>query len=158
MVVVVVYLDVRGPDGELVQDDGAIYFLKGLEPTYNYHDYMEKLGYAHLDPDNEWPRRKCPGKDRLVDDQSKSKARRFTASTLSPYHGSLRKRLELSFVQMPVQPEGKEKKQVCQLHRWAYRRSLGNDEQVLFKNSIPDGAQKNVMYCETCGVKICLRC
>ena len=91
-----------------------------------------------------------------MDEQSKSKAQRFTASTLSPYHGSLRKRLELSFVHMPVQPEGKEKNQVCQLHRWAYRRSLGNNQEQLFKNSIPDGARKNVMYYKICDVKICL--
>ena len=45
-------------------------FLKGLEPTYNHHDYMEKLGYPHLDLENELPRRRCHRRDRLVDDQS----------------------------------------------------------------------------------------
>ncbi len=28
--------------------------LKGLEPTYTHHEFMEKLGYGHLDPDEEW--------------------------------------------------------------------------------------------------------
>ena len=59
---------------------------------------------------------------------------------------------------MPVKPEGVDKNQVCQLHYCTYRRLLGNDAASLLKNGIPDGAQKNVMYCEECGVKNCLRC
>ncbi len=61
---------------------------------------------------------------------------------------------------VPVRPDGNIKNQVCQLHRFANREKLqmkGVTDPKEFNALLP-GARKNVMFCETCGVKVCVDC
>ncbi len=59
---------------------------------------------------------------------------------------------------MPIPPDGVEKNQVCQLHRWTHRENLGKDEDTLNKFLIPVGAHKSVIYCEIPKVELYLHC
>ena len=34
--------------------------LKGVMVSWNHHNWNEEIGYAHLDPDEDWPRKKSP--------------------------------------------------------------------------------------------------
>ena len=134
---------------------------KGLRPNYSHHDFVEKIGRAHLDPDNHWPRRKSPpeGEAEVMAVATPLKpAPMMTGKALSPYRGKLKVRLNHSYTHFPVECPGGGRN-VCQLHRWAYRESLvGKDVEDMKKKSLPAGSRKNVMYCETCATKLCISC
>ena len=62
------------------------------------------------------------------------------------------KRLDTTCCHFPTAvEEGKRKTTVCQLHRLA-NASINKD------NSLPAGARKEVMVCQTCDAALCVRC
>ena len=132
--------------------------LKEVPQLINHHDFREKLGYALLDPDNEWPRRKSPKKTLASLNKSKKKIRHITIAPkintkgLDPQTGRLKRRLDFSLGHFPTVPVAQKRHRVCQLHRWAFGEGGGA------KNTIPPGARKDVYACDTCGVKLCIPC
>ena len=130
--------------------------LKGVPVPYNHHDFREKVGYALLDPDNEWPGRMkqtaATPKRPVPAARDFSRKARMTAKTLSPNKGALKHRLDMDYCHLPVPPTGDVKdNNVCQLHRQANR-------AINKSNDIPAGARNDVLFCEACNVNLCLRC
>ena len=147
--------------------------LKGLDPKYDHHDFIEEVASALLDPDNYWPKRKSPdtavptsSRKRLKSNPSSSTiavtpaARtaplcpRVNDKSLSPNKGKLAHRLDLTLGHFPIFPRSGNgvDRWVCQLHRQADRKIHGT------KRGIPSGARSNVMQCEFCGVRLCVKC
>ena len=83
---------------------------------WNHHDWNEAVGYAHVDPDKYWPRKKCPPKSGVKVTAIKTRAPKMDSLALSPTRGRLRKRLDNSVMHMPVNPEATTGTTVCQLH------------------------------------------
>eukprot|EP00956_Cyclotella_meneghiniana_P034869 scaffold109003_cov36-Cyclotella_meneghiniana.AAC.1 len=136
--------------------------LRGINPKYSHHDFREKIAYALIDPEGEWPKRKAktpPAANRKRNSDSQSakpkapKAPRFTNNTLSR-HGTLSRRLDASLNHMPVVPSGDQSGHICQLHRWAG--NYGNNDKK--NNKMPSGSRFNVCHCKACGVNLCLCC
>ena len=128
--------------------------LVGVANPYTYHDFREKIAHALLDPST-WQRRviKSPpppqSNKRNGNNNSPTctKAPRFSAKSLSPNRGALKKRLDTLLQHMPLPPTSRK---VCQLHRWAAL------EKTRLKT--PGGACSGLMHCNACGVNICLHC
>ena len=140
--------------------------LKGVRMPYSHHDFNEKVGYALLNPDKEWPRRKSPTKSATQTPMRSTRAPKqfirapkFNLNALSPNKGRLNRRLDNSLTHMPVPPPGKKENHVCQLHRWAhaekYPKKKGDENKT---NTIPPGARVSVLNCKACGVILCLEC
>ena len=128
--------------------------LVGVDIPYTHHDFQEKIAHALLNPST-WQRRvrqsppPPPSKQQNGNNNSPTctKAPRFSAKSLSPNRGALKKRLDTSLHHIPVPPTFWK---VCQLHRWA----------SLEKNKLksPVGARSGLMHCKACSVNICLHC
>ena len=63
--------------------------LRGIEPNYSHHDFREKIGYALLDPDIMWPKRKsktppkaAQGKRRAASPNATTRSAKFTKKSL----------------------------------------------------------------------------
>ena len=130
--------------------------LKGVTQIYCHHAFREAIGYVLIDPVGEWPRRKSPislsGPPRKKQKSEEStRAPRLNTNALSPGKGRMKKRLETSLGHYPCIPVGKKAHRVCQLHRWAYSESGG-------ENEIPSGARLNVFECSSCRFKLCIPC
>ena len=93
--------------------------LKGVPMPYTHHDFNEKIGYAILDPDKEWPRRKKPPEflsgNKMkrpvqlspVSNPKKARSPKLNLNALSPNKGRSKKRLDCTFNHMPVMPTDK---------------------------------------------------
>ena len=133
---------------------------------YRHHDFNEKIRYALLDPDKEWPRRKQPpellsGNERKrpvhlspLSTPKKARSPNLNKNHLSPNKGILKKRPNNTLNNMPVMPICKIP--VCQLHRWSNTTNQSDDCNK--KGVIPSGARSSVSQCKSCGVVICLQC
>ncbi len=128
--------------------------LKGVPVMWNHHDWNEAVGYAHINPDEYWPRKKCPLKSGVQVTAGKTRAPKMDSLALSPTRGWLRGRLDNLVMHMPVNPEAATGTTVCQLHRWAYKEFNPHDD----KNCKPAGLHSQVMRCRTCQVNLCLGC
>ena len=135
--------------------------LKGVPIPWTHHDWNEAIGYAHLDPIEDWPRRKSADYERPAMKQediasaTKRRAPRVDSKALSPTRGRLRIRLDESMTHMPVVPLLPNA--ACQLHRWAYKETHPM-EKVDGATTKPSGSRSGVMRCETCEVNLCLKC
>jgi hypothetical protein len=135
--------------------------LKGVKMRWTHHDWNEAIGYAHLDPVEDWPRRKSPGKFTTNDERGamatsevKKRNSRMDTVALSPTRGRLNFRLDhTSMVHVPV--PSSITKPACQLHRWAYQESQGSIDQ---KKRTPQGSRAQVVLCEACNVHLCIPC
>ena len=135
--------------------------LKEVTQTINHHDFREKIGYALLDPDSEWPRRKSPqAKLAMLNERKRHmhqstciRAPKINTKGLHPGHGRLKRRLDISLGHFPTIPMGEKRHRVCQLHRWAYAEAGGGNG-----GDIPPGARRDVYACDACGVKLCVPC
>jgi hypothetical protein len=135
--------------------------LKGVPMKWTHHDWHEAIGYAHLDPQEEWLQRKSPGKTPTTNDdrgaaatsEVKRRNSRIDTAALSPVRGRMNTRLDhTNFQHVPIPTAGRG---VCQLHRWAANMAGGDKE----KNKKPAGSRKNnVAFCEACQVNICIPC
>ena len=85
--------------------------LKGVPVTWTHHDWNEAIEYAHVDPDEYWPRKKSPPKS-VPKANAKSICHRIDSQALSPTWGRLLDRLTPT-THMPVMASGSD---VCQLH------------------------------------------
>ncbi len=56
--------------------------LKGVPVNWTHHDWNEAIGYAHVDPDEYWPRRKLPPKS-VPKANAKSICHRFDSQALT---------------------------------------------------------------------------
>ena len=109
--------------------------LKGGKMRWTHHDWNEAIGYAHLDPVEDWPRRKSPGKlatndaiGATVTSEVKKRNSRMDSMALSPTQGRLNFRLDhSSMVHVPV--PSNINTPACQLHRWAYQELQGDRDQ-----------------------------
>ncbi len=90
--------------------------LKGVPVNWTHHNWNEAIGYAHVNPDEYWPRRKSPPKS-IPKANAKSICQRFESQALSPTRGWLQDRLAPT-THMPVMAS---KDHVRQLHQWAYK-------------------------------------
>ena len=63
--------------------------LKEVPVQWSHHDWNEAIGYAHLDPDEDWPRRKFPPETPMSNTSSASKKRapKIDSKALSPTWG-----------------------------------------------------------------------
>jgi hypothetical protein len=135
--------------------------LKGVPVPWTHHDWNEAIGYAHLDPIEDWPRRKSadyerpPMKLEDIASATKRRAPRVDSKALSPTRGRLRIPLDESMSHMPVVPLLPNA--ACQLHRWAYKETHPM-EKVDGATTKPSGSRSGVMRCETCEVNLCLKC
>ena len=93
--------------------------LKGVTVQWSHHDWNEAIGHAHLDPDEDWPRKKSPPETpkSTTSTVSKKRAPKIDIMALSPTQGLMKVRLNTSMNHMPVVPRGKHFNNVCQLHR-----------------------------------------
>jgi hypothetical protein len=123
--------------------------LKGVTSTWTHHNWHEAIGYAHVDPDEYWPRRKSPIRTNTKSNAEK-RSQRIDTQALSPTRGRLRSRLA-NTGHMPVAAKGIH---VCQLHRWAYK-EFNPDEP---DNAKPKGSRASVMKCRECDVHLCIPC
>jgi hypothetical protein len=129
--------------------------LKGVPVKWTHHDWNQAIGYAHLDPDEDWPRKKKPPEKMTAAANTSAEVRapRVDSQSLSPTRGRLKIRLNHDTANhMPVPAPGE--KPVCQLHRWAHKEFNPDD----VPNNKPAGSRAHVMRCEACGVNLCLRC
>jgi hypothetical protein len=85
--------------------------LKEVPVTWTHHDWNKSIGYAHVDSDEYWPRRKSPPKS-VPKANAKSICHRFDSQALSLTWGWLRDRLAPT-THMPIMAS---KDHVCQLH------------------------------------------
>jgi hypothetical protein len=137
--------------------------LKGLPVKWSHHDWNEAIGYAHLDPEEDWPKRKSPGTLHTNDERGavatsevKKRNPRMDSASLSPSRGRLKGRLDhVSMTHMPTQPRGAVGSAVCQLHRWAHKQANTDGSKI---NGKPGGARAHVMLCKACDVNLCLGC
>ncbi len=90
--------------------------LKGVPVMWNHHDWNEAVGYAHINPDKYWPRKKSPPKSGVKVTAGKTRASKMYSLALSQTWGRLRGRLDNSVMHMPVNPEAATGMTVCQLH------------------------------------------
>ena len=135
--------------------------LKGVKMRWTHHDWNEAIGYAHLDPVEDWPRRKSPGKlatndarGATVTSEVKKRNSRMDSMALSPTRGRLNFRLDhSSMVHVPV--PSNINTPACQLHCWAYQELQGDRDQ---KKRTPQGARAQVVLCEACNVHLCIPC
>ena len=135
--------------------------LKGVPVQWSHHDWIEAIGYAHLDPDEDWPRRKSPSESPMTTTSSASKTRvpKIDSKALSPTRGRMKVRLDTSVNHMPVVPRGPPRANVCQLHRWADKEfNPSTDETGRKKTTKPAGAWTGVMRCTVCDVNLCIPC
>jgi hypothetical protein len=60
--------------------------LKGVPVQWNHHDWNEAIGYAHLNPDEDWPRKKSPPETpkSTTSSESKKRAPKIDHKALSP--------------------------------------------------------------------------
>jgi len=117
--------------------------LKGVPVQWNHHDWNQAIGYAHLDPDEDWPRKKSPPETpkSTTSSNSKKRAPKIDNKALSPTWGQMKVCLDTSRNQMPVVPRGKPHNNVCQLHRWADKEfNPTTDVKGRKKNTKPAGA------------------
>ena len=145
--------------------------LKGVTMPYSHHEFNEKIGYALLNPGNEWPKRNRKQPPEMLSANKRKrtspvptpqstptkKARRapkLDRDALLPNKGRLKVRLDKSMQHLPVPTDGK--KAVCQLHRWAHNEKKCVEDKKKF--AIPSGARSTVMQCKVCNVILCLRC
>jgi hypothetical protein len=150
-----------GPNTAFLARYGLDETSKGVPVPWKHHDWNEALGYAHLDPVEDWPRRKGPGYEQPAKRQkdiasaTKKRAPRMDSVALSPTKGRLRIRLDDTKKHMPIVPLLPNA--ACQLHRWAYKEThpIEKMEGVSKK---PPGSRSGVMRCETCEVNLCLKC
>ena len=84
------------------------YELKGVPVKWLHHDWNEAIGYAHLDPDKDWPRKKSPPESPMSTTSSASKKRapKIDSKALSPIWGRMKVRLDTSVNHMPVVSQG----------------------------------------------------
>jgi hypothetical protein len=134
--------------------------LKGVPVPWMHHDWNEAVGYAHLDPIEDWPRKKSgngqPAKKQdNMTSATKKRAMQMDSMALSPTRGRLRIRLDETKKHMPVEPLLPNA--ACQLHRWAYKET-NPVEKMEKANKKPSGSRSGVMRCETCEVNLCLKC
>ncbi len=129
--------------------------LKGVPQKWTHHDLNEAVGYAHVDLEEYWPRRKSPSPP--MNNAGKvpagnTRSPKFDTHALSLTRDRLRGRLNSEVAHMPVQPEAAVGTTVCQLHRWAWKEFNPDDG----KNNKPVGLRSQVMRCQTCLVNLCL--
>ncbi len=127
---------------------------------WTHHDWNEVVGYAHLDPIKDWPRKKSgnghPAKKQdNMTLATKKRAMRMDLMALSPKWGRLRIRLDKTKKHMPVNPLLPNA--ACQPHRWAYKET-NPVEEMEKANKKPSGLWSGVMQCKTCKVNLCLKC
>ena len=135
--------------------------LKGVPVKWSHHDWNEAIGYAHLDPGEDWPRKKsCPETAMsTTSSASKKRAPKMDSKALSPTRGRMKVRLDTSVNHMPVVPRGERFNNVCQLHRWADKEfNPGKDKTGKKKNTKPACARGHVMRCTVSDVNLCLGC
>ena len=135
--------------------------LKGVPVLWSHHAWNEAIGYSHLDPDEDWPRKKSPPETpkSTTSSDSKKRAPKIDNKALSPTRGRMKVRLDTSRNHMPVVPRGKPHSNVCQLHRWADKEfNPTADVKGRKKNTKPAGGRTNVMRCTVCDVNLCIRC
>jgi hypothetical protein len=125
--------------------------LKGVPVKWTHHDWNEAIGYAHIDPDEYWLRRKSPPKTSVSRADPQKRTQRIDSLALSPTRGRLQHRLD-GHNHMPVVPVNRQ--MCCQLHRWAYK-EFNPDEK---DNGKPKGSRVGVMRCRECNVHLCLSC
>ncbi len=82
----------------------------------------------------------------------------MTNKGLDPVSGKLRMRLDSSLPHLCVPVDEGRRGVVCQLHRWAFRRSLESAGMKDEPTDVPPGAKKKVVRCKTCGINLCVRC
>jgi len=60
--------------------------LKGVPVQWNHHDWNEVIGYTHLDPDEDWQRKKSPPETpkSTTSSDSKKRAPKIDNKALSP--------------------------------------------------------------------------
>ena len=78
--------------------------LKGVAVKWTHHDWNEAIGYAHVEPNEYWLRRKSPPKS-VPMANAKRMCQRVASQALSPTWGWLRDRLAPSH-HMPVMASG----------------------------------------------------
>jgi hypothetical protein len=136
--------------------------LKGVPVQWSHHDWNEAIGYAHLDPDEDWPTKKSPPETPTSSAASASKKRapKIDSKALSPTRGRMKVRLDTNVNHMPVVPRGPPRANVCQLHRWADKEfnPSTDDKTGRKKNTKPAGARTGVMRCTVCNVNLCIPC
>ena len=131
--------------------------LSGRKVEWTHEGFQEAIGYAFIDPDGMWPRRKsgspppAPSTPRKFIKVQKPRAPKLTLKALSPTRGVLNKRLNETLPHLPVFPSAKKDNRVCQLHRWAYNQKTGSHD-------IPPGARTGVLQCKVCTVNLCVPC
>jgi hypothetical protein len=119
--------------------------LKGVPVKWMHHNLNEAIAYAHIDPNEYWPRAKSPPK--IVDlnvTVAKGRSHKMDSLALSPTRGRLRGRLNGSATHMPVLPDAMKGTTVCQLHQWAYKEFNPGDTR---KSPKPAGLHSQVMHC-----------
>ena len=124
--------------------------LKGVPVKWAHHDWNEAIGYAHVDPDEFWPRRKSPPKDRFKTALPK-RSTKVDSKALSPSQGRLRDRLTPA-VHLAVPCA---KHHTCQLHRWAHKEFNPCERD---KNEKPKGSRSQVVRCRECDIHLCIPC
>jgi len=123
--------------------------LKGVPVKWKHHDWNEAVGYAHVDPDEFWPRRKSPPK--ATSKTAQKRSTKIDSQALSPSQGRLRDRLTPAIhLAVPC-----EKQHTCQLHRWAHKEF---NPCELEKNLKPKGSCSLVVRCRECDVHLCIPC
>ena len=133
--------------------------LKGIPVPWTHHDWNEAIRYAHLDPEEDWPKRKSAEispASKGVTSAEKTRAKKIDSQALSPTRGRLKVRLDHETrTHMPTVCLVKEP--TCQLHRWAHK-EFNPLEKMKGANNKPSGSRSHVMRCNTCGVNLCLHC
>jgi hypothetical protein len=67
--------------------------LKGVPVKWTHHNWNQAIGYAHLEPNKDWPRKKKPPEKMTAAAKSTSaedRAPRVDSQALSPTQGRLK--------------------------------------------------------------------
>ena len=132
-------------------------FLNGFEVPYSHYEFQEKIGYALLDPENEWPARNKThaGQKRkrstTPPPTKRTNRPRMDKKSLCPDHGNLNGRLDASLGHFPILHADTKNNTVCQLHRRAHKEVNGN-------TNVPKGGRRHVYECRVCSVVLCIPC
>jgi hypothetical protein len=128
-----------------------------IKVPFTHYKFQEQIGYALLDPENEWPRMmkeahaRMKRKSNSTSEVKQTSIRpRLTETTLSPTKGKLSHRRHHELRHYPHR-DGKSSEWVCQLHRQA-NRAVNNSVKI------PKGARSDVWECRACRVRLCIGC